>query len=174
MCHNLRCVCGRSNIYIITTSTDLSAFIPLLRSQILFQGYRNVLIIVYFLTLRLGRSSSFLRLCISESPKIAPQLVVRTPLQLYASRRHLISPTGCPPKLEFPVTACLCFNAITSSTPTCLSDLLQLYFPSGSLHSCTGIRLLPLPPCRCRTGGDCAFSRSGLLSGARCHFTSGM
>ena len=26
----------------------------------------------------------------------------------------------------------------------------------------------------CRTGGDCAFSRLGLLSGGHCHFTSGM
>ena len=34
------------------------------------------------------------------------------------------------PTLEFPIVACLCFNAVTSSTPVCLSDLLQLYFPS--------------------------------------------
>ena len=35
--------------YAITTSTDLSAFIPLLRSQILFQGYRDVFITVFIL-----------------------------------------------------------------------------------------------------------------------------
>ena len=93
---------------------------------------------------------------------------------IYTSHRYSVSPTGCPLTLEFPVVACLCFNAVTSSTPVCLSDLRQLYFPSWSLHSCTGTRLLPLPPCRCRTGGDCAFSRWGLLSGAHCHFTSGM
>ena len=37
--------------YAITTSTDLSAFIPLLRSQILFQGSRAVPIIVYIMIL---------------------------------------------------------------------------------------------------------------------------
>ena len=93
---------------------------------------------------------------------------------LYTSHRYSVSPTGCPLKLEFPVIACLCFNAVASFTLACLSDLLQLYCPSRSLHSCTGIRLLPLPPCWCGTGGDCAFSRLGHLSGAHCHFTSGM
>ena len=56
-------------------------FIPLLRSQILFRGYRDGLIIVLcFDTFHLGRSSSFLHLYISESPITAAQLVVRTPL----------------------------------------------------------------------------------------------
>ena len=32
-------------------STDLSVFVPLLRSQMLFRGYKNVLIIVYILKL---------------------------------------------------------------------------------------------------------------------------
>ena len=36
---------------VVTTSTDLSAFMPFLRSQILFQGYRDVLIIVNILIL---------------------------------------------------------------------------------------------------------------------------
>ena len=37
--------------YTIKTSTDLSEFIPLLRSQILFQGCRVVPIIVYIMIL---------------------------------------------------------------------------------------------------------------------------
>ena len=93
---------------------------------------------------------------------------------MYTSHRYSVSPTGCPPTLEFPDIACLCFNAVTSSTPLCFSDFLQPYSPPWSRHSCTCIRLLPLSPGRCQTGGDCATSRSGRLSGAQCHFTSGM
>ena len=39
------------SVVVVTTSTDLSAFMPFLRSQILFQGYRDVLIIVNILIL---------------------------------------------------------------------------------------------------------------------------
>ena len=42
-------------------------------------------------------------------------------------------------------TAWLCFNAITSSTPAYLSDLLHLYSPSQSLLSSTDTRLLKIP-----------------------------
>ena len=65
------CVC------IITTSTDLLVFISLLRSQMLFQGYKDVFITVYILILSTltGLPYSF----ILESLKTAAQLVVRTP-----------------------------------------------------------------------------------------------
>ena len=59
------------------------------------------------------------------------------------------------------MTACLCFNAITSSTPAYLSDLLHLYFPSRSLHSSANTRLLKIPFYKCKTKGDCAFSDLG-------------
>ena len=39
-------------------------------------------------------------------------------------------------------TACLCFNAITSSTPAHLSDILHLYSPSRTLRSSANTRLL--------------------------------
>ena len=58
-------------------------------------------------------------------------------------------------------TACLCFNAITSSTPAYLSDLLHLYSPSRSLRSSADIRLLKIPLYKCKTKGDRAFSYFG-------------
>ena len=54
-------------------------------------------------------------------------------------------------------TACLCFNAITSSTSVYLSDLLHLYSPSRSLCSRADTRLLKIPLCKCKTKGDRAF-----------------
>ena len=109
---------------------------------------------------------------VSESPKTAAQLVVRTPW--YTHHTDTVSaPLVARWRSNF-LELHVCFNAVTSSTPACRSGLLQLYSPSWSLHSGPGIRFLPLPPCRCRTGGDCAFSRLGLLSGAHCHSTSGM
>ena len=137
----------------------------------LFQGYKDVFITVYILILSTLTGLPYSFVCTF-------QRVLKLQLSLQSVHliihRYSVSSTGCPLKLEFPVIACLCFNAVASFTLACLSDLLQLYCPSRSLHSCTGIRLLPLPPCRCRTGGDCAFSRLGHLSGAHCHFTSGM
>ena len=58
-------------------------------------------------------------------------------------------------------TACLCFNAITSSTPAYLSDLLHLYSSSRSLRSSADIRLLKSPLYKCKTKGDRAFSYFG-------------
>ena len=78
MYRNLRYIYGLSIFLLTTTCTDLSIFIPLLRSQMLFQGYRDILIIVYILILCIlaGLPNFF----ISESPKTAAQLVVRAPL----------------------------------------------------------------------------------------------
>ena len=78
MYRNLRYRYGLSIFLLTTTCTDLSIFIPLLRSQMLFQGYRDILIIVYILILCIlaGLPNFF----ISESPKTAAQLVVRAPL----------------------------------------------------------------------------------------------
>ena len=58
-------------------------------------------------------------------------------------------------------TACLCFNAITSSTPAYLSDLLRLYSPSRSLRSSADSRLFKMPLYKCKTKGDRAFSYFG-------------
>ena len=58
-------------------------------------------------------------------------------------------------------TACLCFNAITSSTPAYLSDLLHLYSPSQSLYSSADTSLLKFPLYKCKTKGDHAFSYFG-------------
>ena len=78
MYRNLRYRYGLSIFLLTTTCTDLSIFIPLLRSQMLFQGYRDILIIVYILILCIlaGLPNFF----ISESPKTAAQFVVRAPL----------------------------------------------------------------------------------------------
>ena len=58
-------------------------------------------------------------------------------------------------------TACLCFNAITSSNPVYVSDLLHLYSPSRSLRSSADTRLFKIPLYECKTKGDRAFSDFG-------------
>ena len=58
-------------------------------------------------------------------------------------------------------TACLCFNAITSSTSAYLSDLLHLYCPARSLRSSADTHLLKIPLYKCKTKGDHAFSYFG-------------
>ena len=58
-------------------------------------------------------------------------------------------------------TACLCFNAITSSTLAYLSDLLHLYSPSRSLRSSADIRLIKIQLYRCKIKGDRTFSYFG-------------
>ena len=58
-------------------------------------------------------------------------------------------------------TACHCFNAITSSTPSYLSGLPHLYSPSRSLRSSAENRLLKVPLYKCKTKGDRAFSYFG-------------
>ena len=58
---------------------------------------------------------------------------------------------------SFYKTTCLCFNAITSSTPAYLSDLLHLYSPSRSLRSSADTHLLKIPLYKCKTKGDRAF-----------------
>ena len=58
-------------------------------------------------------------------------------------------------------TACPCFNAITSSTPAYLSDLLHLYSPSRSLRSSVDTRLLKISLYKCKTKGVRAFSYFG-------------
>ena len=55
-------------------------------------------------------------------------------------------------------TACLCFNAITTSTPAYLSDLLHLYSPSQSLCSSADTRILKIQFCKCKTKSDRVFS----------------
>ena len=58
-------------------------------------------------------------------------------------------------------TACLCFHAITSSTPAYLSDLLHLCSLSRSLCSSADTRLLKIPLYKCKTKADRAFSSFG-------------
>ena len=58
-------------------------------------------------------------------------------------------------------TACLCFNAIISSTPAYFSDFLHLYSPSRPLRSSADTRLLKIPLYKCKTKGDRAFSYCG-------------
>ena len=58
-------------------------------------------------------------------------------------------------------TAGLCFNAIISSTPAYLSDLLHLYSPSRSLRPNADTRLRKIPLYMCKTKSDRAFSYFG-------------
>ena len=91
----------------------------------------------------------------------AARLVVRAPPHVYITPvlRHLHwLPVRARTSYK---TACLCFNAITSSTPAYFSDLLHLYSSSRSLRSSADIRLLKSPLYKCKTKGDRAFSYFG-------------
>ena len=65
--------------------------------------------------------------------------------------------TGC---LSYK-TACLCFNAITYSTPAYLSDLKHPYSPSRSKPSGADTHFLKISLYKCKTKGDRAFSYFG-------------
>ena len=91
----------------------------------------------------------------------AASLVVRAPPRVHITSilRHL---HWLPARARISYkTACLCFSAITSSTPSYLSDLLHLYSPSRSLRSSADTRLLKIPLYNCKTKGDRAFSYFG-------------
>ena len=58
-------------------------------------------------------------------------------------------------------TACTCYNAITGSAPSYLSELLHLYSSSCSLHSLSDTRMLKLQRCNHKTHSFHAFSHFG-------------
>ena len=68
-------------------------------------------------------------------------------------------------------TACLCFNAITASTPAYLSDLLHLYSPSRSLRSSADTRPSKFHSIRARQKVILLSLTLVLLSGTHCHCT---
>ena len=104
------------------------------------------------------------QLCYStdaESPKYATRLILWAP-------RH----QNCTPLLQqlhwFPIserikykTACMCYNAITGSAPSCLSELLHLYSPSRSLCSSSDTSMLKLQCFNHKTHGFHTFSHFG-------------
>ena len=55
-------------------------------------------------------------------------------------------------------TACMCYNAITGSAPSYLSELLNLYSPSRSLRSSSDTRMLKLQCFNRKTHGIRTFS----------------
>ena len=58
-------------------------------------------------------------------------------------------------------TACMCYNAITGSAPSCLSELLHLYSPSRSLRSSPDTRMLKIQRFDRKTHGFRTFSHFG-------------
>ena len=58
-------------------------------------------------------------------------------------------------------TVCLCYNVITGSAPSYLSELLQLYRPSRSLRSSSDTRILKLQRINRKTHRFRAFSYFG-------------
>ena len=58
-------------------------------------------------------------------------------------------------------TACMCYNAITGSAPSYLSELLHLYSPSHSLRSVSDTRMLKIQRFNRETHGFCTFSHFG-------------
>ena len=58
-------------------------------------------------------------------------------------------------------TACMCYNAITCSAPSYLTELLYLYSPSRSLRFSTDTRMLKIQRFNCKTHGFRTFSHFG-------------
>ena len=58
-------------------------------------------------------------------------------------------------------TACMCYNSITGSAPSYLSELLQLYIPSRSLLSSSDTHILKLRRFNRKTHGFLSFSYFG-------------
>ena len=58
-------------------------------------------------------------------------------------------------------TACMCYNAITGSAPSYLSELLHLYSPSGSLRSSSDTRMRKLQCFNRKTHSFRTFSHFG-------------
>ena len=58
-------------------------------------------------------------------------------------------------------TACMCYNAITGSFPSYLSELLHLYSPSRSLRSPSNTRMLKIQRFNRKTHGFRTFSHFG-------------
>ena len=91
----------------------------------------------------------------------AARLILRAP-------RH----QNCTPLLQqlhwFPIsewikykTACMCYNAITGSAPSYLSELLHLHSPSRSLRSSSDTRMLKIQRFNRKTHGFRTFSHFG-------------
>ena len=59
-------------------------------------------------------------------------------------------------------TACICYNAITGSATSYLSELLHLYSPSRSLRSSSDTRMLKIQRFNRKTHGFRTFSHFGL------------
>ena len=98
---------------------------------------------------------------LQRAQNCAARLVVRAPPHVHVTpilrRLHWLPVRA---RISYKIV-CLCFNAITSSTPAYLSDLLHLYSPSRSLRSSADTRLLKIPLYKYKTKGDRAFSYFG-------------
>ena len=58
-------------------------------------------------------------------------------------------------------TACMCYNSITGSTPSYLSEQLQLYSPSRTLRSSSDTHILKFQRFNRKTHGFCCFFHFG-------------
>ena len=58
-------------------------------------------------------------------------------------------------------TACVCYNAVTRSVPSCLSQLLHFYSPARFLRSSSDTRMLKLQRFNRKTHGLRTFSHFG-------------
>ena len=105
-----------------------------------------------------------------------PSSVIQPMQKVQNTAAHLIlrAPRhqNCTPLLQqlhwFPIserikyeTACMCYNAITGSAPSYLSELLQLYNPSRSPRSSSDTHMLKLQRFNLKTHGFRTFSHFG-------------
>ena len=64
-------------------------------------------------------------------------------------------------RIKYIFFACMCYNAITGSAPSYLSELLHLYRPSRSLRSSSQTRMLKIQRFNRKTHGFRTFSHFG-------------
>ena len=125
----------------------------MLLKLLLFLSYSHALTIA---TLLAGLPQSLVGKL--QSPKLcSPSYSPRTSTGSHHSNTHWLPVRA---RFSFKIT-CLCFNAITSSIPAYLPDLLHLYSPSRSLRFSADTRLLKIQLYKCKTKGDRAFSYFG-------------
>ena len=97
----------------------------------------------YCNSLLMGTTNSFIQ-PMQKVQNVAARLILRAPRHQHC--------TTLPQQLHWrPIsqrikykTACMCYNSITSSAPSYLSELLQLYSPSRSLRSSSDTQILKL------------------------------
>ena len=121
----------------------------------------------YCNSLHMGTPSSVIQ-PMQKVQSTAARLIIRAARLIIRAARH----KNCTPLLRqlswLPIskriqynTACVCYNAVTCSVPSCLSQLLHFYSPARFLRSSSDTRMLKLQRFNRKTHGLRTFSHFG-------------